>query len=62
MVVGNNKLTATKNAGKSMVISIAMAMDRRLIYFFSLLIARPSSAMIAKTAFIAVGGPALYTN
>ncbi len=28
MVVGNNKLTATKNAGKSMVISIAMAMDR----------------------------------
>ena len=26
MVVGNNKSTATKNAGKSMAISIAMAM------------------------------------
>ena len=27
MVVGNNKLTATKNAGESMEISIAMAMQ-----------------------------------
>jgi hypothetical protein len=28
MVVGNNKLMATKNAGESMAISIAMAMQR----------------------------------
>ncbi len=28
MVVGNNKSTATKNAGKSMAISIAMVMQR----------------------------------
>ena len=28
MVVGNNELTAAKNAGKSMAISIAMAMQR----------------------------------
>ena len=28
MVVGDNKLTATKNAGESMSISIAMAMQR----------------------------------
>ena len=28
MVVGDNKLTATKNADKSMAISIAMAMER----------------------------------
>ncbi len=27
MVVGNSKLTATKNAGESMAISIAMAMQ-----------------------------------
>jgi len=29
MVVGDNKLTATKNAGESMAISIAMAMQVR---------------------------------
>jgi len=28
MVVGNNELMATKNAGKSMAISIAMAMQQ----------------------------------
>ncbi len=28
MVVGNNESTATKNAGKSMAFSIAMAMQR----------------------------------
>jgi hypothetical protein len=28
MVVGENKSTATKNAGKSMAISIAMVMQR----------------------------------
>ena len=28
MVVGDNELTATNNAGKSMAISIAMAMQR----------------------------------
>jgi hypothetical protein len=28
MVVGNNESTATKNAGKSLAISIAMAMQR----------------------------------
>jgi hypothetical protein len=28
MVVGENESTATKNAGKSMAISIAMAMQR----------------------------------
>jgi hypothetical protein len=28
MVVGENKLTATKNAGKSMAISVAMAMQQ----------------------------------
>jgi len=28
MVVGNSELTATKNAGESMAISIAMAMQR----------------------------------
>ena len=28
MVVGNNEFTATKNAGESMAISIAIAMQR----------------------------------
>jgi hypothetical protein len=36
MVVGNNESTATKNAGKLMAISIAMAMQRLgCIFLFS---------------------------
>jgi hypothetical protein len=37
-----------------------------LIYFYCLsvitILARPPSEMIAKTAFIAIGGPPKYTN